>query len=90
MRKGLRQFHPVEDFYSLLYQFPILVSDLCRPSQGKRINKQNAARIQHADNIITVFNHSSNAIDITLSQRHTALVFDRACLLFPNAERVSI
>ena len=70
----------------------ILHTPLARlwPSQGKRINKQNVARIQYADNIITVFNHSSNAIDITLSQRHTALVFDRACQLFPNAQRVAI
>ncbi|MBO7924636.1 hypothetical protein J5X92_20790 [Alteromonas sp. K632G] len=36
----------------------ILHTPLARlwPSQGKRINKQSAARIQHADNIITVFN----------------------------------
>ncbi|MDP2596185.1 hypothetical protein [Alteromonas stellipolaris] len=67
----------------------ILHTPLARlwPSQGKRINKHKAARIQKAGNIVTLFSHSSNAIDITLSQKHSALVFDRACLLFPSAEK---
>jgi len=70
----------------------ILHTPLARlwPSQGKRINKQGVARIQKADNIVTIFNPSSNAIDITLSKKYTDLIFNRACLLFPKAEKVVI
>ncbi|MEO9946866.1 hypothetical protein [Paraglaciecola sp.] len=70
----------------------ILHTPLARlwPSQGKRINKQKVACIQKANNIITVFHQSSNAIDITLSKKHTVQVFNRACLLFPNAEKVTV
>ncbi|MBQ4829810.1 hypothetical protein J8L84_11035 [Alteromonas sp. MMG017] len=70
----------------------ILHTPLARlwPSQGKRISKQSAARIQKAGSIITVFNQSSNAIDINLLKRYSAQVFERACVLFPNTEKVVI
>lgn len=70
----------------------ILHTPLARvvPSLGKLINKHKVARIQKADRIVTVFNQSSNAIDITLSKKHTDVMFNRAGSLFPNAEKVVI
>ena len=56
----------------------ILHTPLARlwPSQGKRINKQSAARIQHADNIITVFNPGSDREYLLTSWRKLNDQFD--------------
>jgi len=60
------------------------------PSLGKSIKKSQVARIQKAPDIVTVFNQSSNAIDIPLSKKHAGPVFNHAISLFPSAEVVEI
>ncbi|MCK7460488.1 hypothetical protein [Idiomarina aminovorans] len=60
------------------------------PSLGKSIKKSQVARIQKADGTVTVFNQSSNAIDIPLSKKHAGPVFNHAISLFPSAEVVEI
>jgi len=60
------------------------------PFMSKSIVKSKVARVQKAKNIITIFNSSSNAIDITVSEKFSAVIFKRALELFPQAESIEI
>ncbi len=60
-------------------------------SLGRTIKKSFVHKIQLADNIVTFFNGSSNAVDIMLPNSKLAKpIFERAKQLFPNAEVVEI
>ena len=54
------------------------------------LNKAKVARIQRAKNTITLFTFGNNAFDIWVVGKFTELVWQRAQLIFPDAEVIVI